>query len=133
MEMGDKKKVTDVILKNKPAGLRFTPEEVTYLVTYKQQGEKSYLNYIRNEVRFKCDWTRKLFSTPYSVISEMVITDRRADNISKISGKQAFSQRKSLSDEAMTYYDSNFWGAYNIIEPTESLESAVGKLKKTDY
>ncbi|GHS99217.1 hypothetical protein FACS189421_09260 [Bacteroidia bacterium] len=133
MEMRDKQKVTEVILKNKPSGLRFTPEEVSYIVTYKQQGDKSYLNYIRNEVRFKCDWKRKFFYTPYSVISEMVITDRRDDNVSKISGKQAFSQQKSLSDEAMVYYDSNFWGAYNIIEPTESLESAVGKLKKTDY
>jgi hypothetical protein len=133
MEMRDKQKVTEVILKNKPAGLRFTPEEVSYLVAYRQQGDKSYLNYIRNEVHFKCDWKRKFFSTPYSVISEMVITDRREDDITKISGRQAFSQRKSLSDEAMTYYDGDFWGAYNIIEPTESLESAVGKLKKTDY
>jgi hypothetical protein len=122
-----------VILRNKPAGLRFTPEEVSYLVTYRQQGDKTYLNYIRNEVRFKCDWKRWFFSTPYSVVSEMVITDRKDDKVAKIPGKQAFSQRKSLSDEAMTYYDSNFWGAYNIIEPTESLESAVGKLKKTDY
>jgi hypothetical protein len=63
----------------------------------------------------------------------MVITDREEENVSKIAGKKAFSMRKSLSDEAMTYYDSNFWGAYNIIEPTESLESAVSKLKKTDY
>jgi hypothetical protein len=132
MEMRDKQKVIDVILRNKPVGLRFTPEEVSYLVTYRQQGDKTYLNYIRNEVRFRCDWKRRLFSTPYSVVSEMVITDRKEDNVSKIPVRNAFSQRKSLSDEAMMYYDSNFWGAYNIIEPTESLESAVGKLKKTD-
>jgi hypothetical protein len=28
------------------------------------------------------------------------------------------------------FYDKDFWGAYNIIEPTESLELAVAKLKK---
>ena len=28
------------------------------------------------------------------------------------------------------FMDEDFWGAYNIIEPTESLESAVNKLKK---
>ncbi|MDR1527169.1 MAG: carboxypeptidase-like regulatory domain-containing protein [Dysgonamonadaceae bacterium] len=132
MEMRDKEKVTRIILKDKPAGLRFTPEEVSYVVTYQYQNGKSYLNYIRDEIRFRCDWKRRLFSTPYTVISEMVVTDRRAENIEKIAGKKAFSERKSLSDEAMTYYDSNFWGAYNIIEPTESLESAVGKLKKMD-
>ena len=37
---------------------------------------------------------------------------------------------ESLSDKVMGFYDVNFWGAYNIIEPTESLESAVNKLKK---
>jgi len=26
--------------------------------------------------------------------------------------------------------DPNFWDAYNIIEPTESLEDAIGKLRK---
>jgi hypothetical protein len=30
----------------------------------------------------------------------------------------------------MDFYDKNFWEDYNIIEPTESLEQAVGKLKK---
>ncbi|MDR0541707.1 MAG: carboxypeptidase-like regulatory domain-containing protein [Dysgonamonadaceae bacterium] len=132
MEMRDKEKVTSILLKEKPAGLRFTPEEVAYIVTYKYRNGKSYLNYIRDEMRFRCDWKRRLFSTPYTVVSEMVVTDRRTENIEKIDAKKAFSERKSLSDEAMIYYDSDFWGAYNIIEPTESLESAVGKLKKTD-
>jgi hypothetical protein len=30
----------------------------------------------------------------------------------------------------MDFYDEAFWEDYNIIEPTESLEEAVGKLKK---
>ena len=28
------------------------------------------------------------------------------------------------------YWNPDFWGNYNIIEPTESLEHAVDKLKK---
>ena len=130
MDMRDKEKVIQLILLHKPAGLRFSPEEVSYVVSYRQQGEKTYLNYIHNEIRFKCDWKRRLFATNYTVISEMVITDNQKENVSKIAGKDAFPMRKSLSDEAMSYYDSNFWGAYNIIEPSESLESAVNKLKK---
>jgi hypothetical protein len=132
IEMRDREKVTRMILRDKPPGLRFTPDEVSYVVTYKYQNGKNYLNYVRNELRFRCDWKRRLFSTPYTVISEMAVTDRRADAIEKIAGKNAFPERKSLSDEAMTYYDSHFWGAYNIIEPTESLESAVERLKKAE-
>jgi len=126
----DKQKVTEAILKEKPKGLRFTPEEVSYIVTYKQADGKTYLNYVRNEIAFKCDWKRRLFATNYSVISETVITDRNDRNIVRIPNKETFSIRQSLSQEVSLYQDENFWSNYNIIEPTESLENAVNKLKK---
>jgi hypothetical protein len=132
MDMRDKDKVMELILKNKPSGLRFIPDEVSYIVSYKQQNGKSYLNYIRDEINFRCDWKKKLFSTHYTVISEMVVTDRVNENIAKITGKNAFSAKHSLSEEVMSYYDKDFWGRYNIIEPTESLESAVTKLKRVE-
>ncbi|MDR0825496.1 MAG: carboxypeptidase-like regulatory domain-containing protein [Prevotella sp.] len=130
LSMDDRNKATQAILRKKPFSLRFKPEEVSYLVTYKEQGGKSYLNYIRNEVRFKCDYQRKLFSTNYTIVSEMVITDKNENNVAKISYKQAFDNRNSLSDKVSNFYDVDFWEDYNIIEPTESLESAVNKLKK---
>jgi len=130
MDMRDKLKVTDAILKEKPRGLRFTPEEVSYVVTYKQQEGKTTLNYIRNEIKFKCDWKRRLFATNYSVLSETVITNSTDQDVMRIPAKESFSMRQSLSQEVALYQDENFWGNYNIIEPTESLESAVGKLRK---
>ena len=30
----------------------------------------------------------------------------------------------------LKYWNEDFWGTYNIIEPTESLEHAMHKLKK---
>lgn len=33
-------------------------------------------------------------------------------------------------DKVTYYLDSDFWTSYNIIEPTESLDKAVLKLKK---
>ena len=130
MDMSNRSKSTNSILRSKPFGLRFTPEEVVYIVTYKRLNNKYYLNYIRNEVRFKCDWRRRLFATNYTIVNETVITDIEEDNISRIAARDAFSMRKSLSTEVSAYYDENFWGAYNIIEPTESLENAVGRLKR---
>ena len=44
--------------------------------------------------------------------------------------KEAFRPNQILNDTVMDFFDEDFWGAYNIIEPTESLESAVAKLKK---
>jgi hypothetical protein len=130
MDMKDKLKVTRIILKEKPAGLRFSPEEVSYVVTYRHHNNKTYLNYIRNEIRFKCDWKRKLFATNYTIVDETVITDNREEHVQKIPVKEAFSIKQSLSQEVPAYFDTDFWGAYNIIEPTESLENAADKLKK---
>ncbi|MDR1601914.1 MAG: carboxypeptidase-like regulatory domain-containing protein [Tannerella sp.] len=130
MDMKDRLKVIDLILKEKPAGLRFTPEEVSYIVTYKQRNGKTCLNYIYNKIRFKCDWKRRLFATNYTVVGETVITDNQTENVERIPAREAFSMRQSLSQEVSAYFDDDFWGAYNIIEPTESLENAVSRLMK---
>ncbi|MDR0232411.1 MAG: carboxypeptidase-like regulatory domain-containing protein [Dysgonamonadaceae bacterium] len=130
LDMRDRIKATESILRKKPAGLRFRPEEMSFIVSYKQRDGKSYLNYIRNEVKFKCDWKRRLFATNYTMLNEMVVTECKEDAVSNIPRKDSFNKYESLSDKVMSFYDDNFWGTYNIIEPTESLESAVNKLKK---
>ena len=130
LDMSDRNKASEMILKKKPIGLRFRPEEVTYVISYQERGGLNYLSYIRNEIQFRCDWSRKLFSTNYSIVSEMVATDVNEQNIREIPRKEAFLPNQVLNDKVMDFYDEDFWGAYNIIEPTESLELAVAKLKK---
>lgn len=128
--MKDRNKITNMILRRKPHNLRFKPEELTYLVTYRQEDGVTYLNYIRNEIRFKCDWSRRLFSTTYTILSEMVVTDKTLKEVKAIHYRDAFKFRSILSDRVNSFYDEDFWEGYNIIAPTESLESAVGKLMK---
>ena len=35
-----------------------------------------------------------------------------------------------MSDKAFGFSDPNFWGAYNVIEPEKSIESAIKKIKR---
>lgn len=131
LSMDDKNKAIQAILRKKPFGLRFKPVEVSYLINYKQREDGlTYLSYIRNGVRFKCDWKRKLFSTNYTILSEMVVTDSKEENITNIPYKMAFKQSHSLSDKVSDFADEDYWEDFNIIEPTESLENAVNKLRK---
>lgn len=130
LDMSSPVKVADLILRKKPLTLRFKPEALSYVISYQERDGKSYLSYIRNELEFQCDWRKKLFSTNYRIVSEMVITDIQTESAAPIARKDVFSQNQSLSEEAMAFYDDNFWGSYNIIEPTESLESAVNRLKR---
>lgn len=130
LDMANRVKAVEAILHKKPLGLRFRPQEVSYLVTYKQQDSKTYLNYIQNVIRFKCDWKKKLFSSSYTAYAEMVVTDRKEHAFSNISNKNSFKQKQIFYDLVDEYWNEDFWKSYNIIEPTESLEHAVDKLKK---
>lgn len=129
-DMSDRGKVTGMILRRKPATLRFHPDEVSYVLNYQQRDGRSYLYYIGVRLRFRCDWRRRLFATNYSIFSEMVITDGRDENIAQIPFRESFRSDHSLSDRVSDFYDAGFWEDYNIIEPTESLESAVDRLKR---
>jgi len=130
LDMTDKDKATQFVLKKKPAGLRFNLQGVSFLVTYRQQDGKSYLNYMRNEVRFKCNWKRKLFASTYTTTTEMVMVNREEQPEENIRYRDSFKQGEIFYDKVDEYWNEDFWRDYNIIEPTESLESAVKKLKK---
>ena len=130
LDMKDKAKVSRSILQKKPRGLNFKPLEVSGVVTYKLVDGKSYINYISSRMRFKCDWKKRLFSSTYTSSAEMVMVDREDNVDKKLKLNDTFGQRGIFSDKVDNYWDENFWDDYNIIEPTESLEKAIDKLKK---
>jgi hypothetical protein len=130
LDLSDKEKAIHSILQKKPAGLHFKPQLVTFLITYRIQNGKSYLNYLRNEMRFKCDWKKRLFSSSFTTTTEMVMVDREDNPANNIKYRDSFKRREVFYDVVEEYWNEDFWKDYNIIEPTESLESAVKKLKK---
>jgi len=133
LDMDDRGKATEFMLVRKPRGLRFNPKELNTVINYTTSDVDGMtrINYVRNEMRFKCDWKRRLFSSAYTVVSEMVVTEQVAgDSVRRIRGRDTFGPRDYLYDQAGYFDDPDFWGNYNIIEPTESLEHAIDKLKK---
>ncbi len=127
----DKRKMTASILHRKPRGLHFTPQKIGFVVSYKLVDGKTYLNYISNEMRFKCDMKRKLFSSAYTIYAEMVVVDRIPNSSEKISFRNSFKPRQVFYDLVDEFWDENYWADYNIIEPTVSLENSVDRLKKS--
>ncbi len=132
LDMGDKDKAKKMILVKSPSKMRFQPISLNSLITYHTKEGKSYLNYIQSEIKFKCNWKRffYIFAPTYTITSEVVITDRKTENVKSFSSKVAFGDKQTLLDKIETFYDPDFWEGYNIIAPTESLENAVNKLKK---
>lgn len=130
LSLKDKAEATRMILSRKPAGLRFNLQEVSYIISYREQNGKTVQNYIRNRIRFKCDWKRKLFGTSYTIQSENIVTDWEEIPSIQLSKDKAYSKNKAIYDSAPANWSADFWKEYNILEPDESLEKAVRKLKK---
>lgn len=131
LDMRNKDKATQSILRKKPAGLRFTPHEMSISIDYKTDGGVTRLNYIRNVIRFRCDWSRRLFKSNFTVVSEMVVTDRtEGEDVRPIRGRDTFNRRDNFYDKVVYFNDPHFWGDENIIEPTEDLLQGIEKIKQ---
>ena len=130
LDLSDREKAIAAILYKKPAGLRFRPQKVDFLIAYRQHEGVTYLNYICNEIRFKCDWKRRFFSSSYTARSEMVVVEHEEHPERIITRREAFKPKQVFYDVVKAYWNEAFWKDYNIIEPTESLENAVKKLRK---
>ena len=129
LDMSDLAKATRVMVVRKPLALRLTPKELSVIINYRLQDGKSRLEYFRSTMRFNCDWRKRLFATSYTVVNELVVTDVREPAV-PIARAEMFRTNDILSDKAAEFRDPDFWKDYNIIEPTESLEHAIGRLRK---
>ena len=130
LDVTDKVKATRMMLVSKPLTLRFTPRELTMVINYRRNEEGKYrMGYIRCNMRFNCDWRKRLFQTTYTAVNELVVTDLREPAV-PIARQDMFRVADILNDKAAEFMDPDFWTDYNIIEPSESLENAIGRLKK---
>lgn len=133
LDMRDWRAASNYMLVQKPFGLRFRPRQLTMTIVYNTDEEGiAHMSYVRNEMRFNCDWKRRLFASPFTTVCEMVVTDRqqKGDGAKRPRGRSSFGLRDRFYDKVEYFDDPDFWADYNIIEPTESLENAIDKLKK---
>ena len=133
LDVRDWRRASEYMLVRKPLGLRFRPKQLSMTVGYTTDARGiTRMNYLRNEMLFNCDWRRRLFASAYVAVSEMVVTDRVASgsDAKRPRGRSSFGLKDRFYDRVEYFNDPDFWADYNIIEPTESLEHAIDRLKK---
>lgn len=130
LDMRERQPAVAAMLVSKPSTLKFRPRELSFDIHYRTEQGVTRLSYVRNVMRFNCDWRRRLFSSPFTTISEFVVTDRQREAIRPQRGRDTFSRRDKLYDRVEYFNDPEFWGPDNIIEPTERLDKAIERLKR---
>jgi hypothetical protein len=128
--LSDKEAASSMFIRKKPLGVDVTPEIATYRTKYREQDGKWYFEYSRAEVKFKVDWKKKLFHTYYTTMSEIAVTDRTAEEVIKFAGKEKLKYSDVFTEKVSAFVDPDFWGEYNVIEPDQSIESAIRRLSR---
>jgi hypothetical protein len=128
--LSNKEAAQSIFIRKKPLGMKVTPEIATYKTKYREQNGKWHFEYSRAEVKFKVAWSKKLFHTYYTTMSEIAVTDRTDQEVIKFAGKDKIKYTDVFSDKVGAFTDKEFWGDYNVIEPDQSIESAIRRLSK---
>jgi hypothetical protein len=128
--LSDKEAAASIFIRKKPVGMKVIPEIATYRTKYREQDGKLHFVYSRAEVKFKVDWNKRLFNTYYTTMSEIAVTDRTNQEVIKFAGKDKIKYSDVFTEKVGAFTDPQFWGDYNVIEPDQSIESAIRKLSR---
>lgn len=131
LNITDPKVASRMFVRKKPANANVYPTEVSYRVDYREKDGKWYYGYSNAILEFKIDWDKRLFNSIYNLTCEMAVTDWEPYTGGKIpKSKERIRSSIILSDATDGFSDPEFWGAYNIIEPDKSIESAIRKIQR---
>jgi hypothetical protein len=131
LNVENKELTSRLFVKKKPKDVFVYPTEAAYRVDYREKNGKWYYGYSNVKLTFKIKRKRKLFNSVYSLTSEMAVTDWKINTTKeKVKYKERMRPSIIISDEASGFSDPKFWGAYNVIEPEKSIESAINKIKR---
>ncbi|MCY2686724.1 carboxypeptidase-like regulatory domain-containing protein [Salinimicrobium sp. TH3] len=129
LNVDNRSAATDLFVKKKPGGTKVYPVEVNYDITYRQKDGRWYFGYGHTQLEFVVNWKRKLFNSRYKVDSELAVTNWEITK-EKVKKDDSFlSRRVIMNDDVTGFADLTFWGENNIIEPDESIESAIDKIR----
>lgn len=130
MNLEDKNKASQIFIRKKPVGMKVTPVMTSYRVKFREQEGKWYFTYSRAEVKLKVKWKKKLFNPSYTTMSEIAITDRTEEEVIKFNSRERLKMGDIFTQQLSAFSDPDFWGDYNVIEPDQSIESAIRRLNR---
>ncbi len=123
-------KAGNELVRKKPVSMKVDVEDAKYLANYRELNGRWQLNHVRAEAKFRCKWDKKVFRSVFTTMLEMAVTDRDTINVSKFKFKESAKISDVFVDEVNYFLDEDFWGAYNVIKPDESIEAAIAKLNR---
>lgn len=127
LEKNGIEKTGDRFVIKKPRWLIVKPVEANYRVSYREFGQKYYLNLIRCETGFKIRQRKQIFSSLYDSKIEMVVTDIDTSDVKRFRYREV-AKPETIFTDLLNEKPEIFWENYNYIKPEEPLEEAMDKI-----
>lgn len=124
------KNASQYLVRKKPIGMRIEVNNANYLVSYRLIDGTWHLNYVRTELMFTVRWKKKLFRSRFTTMTEMAVTDIDTRNITKYKFRETTKRSDIFADKVSNFEDLDFWGEFNIIQPEESIQSAIQRIER---
>lgn len=131
MNVENRKDAASIFIKKKPSSMRVSAESAKYVVDYVEKNGKWYFNYSSTEVQFKVRWKSRffgLFSSTYTIFSELAITDRYENDVQKFPRKERIRSTDVIAEKVEHFLNPDFWGDYTVIEPDKEITNAIKRL-----
>lgn len=131
MNVEDRKNASNVFIRRKPSKMKVDVNKAQYIVDFIEDDGKWFFNYSSTKVSFRVRWTNRffgLFATTYTIGSEMAITDRYDNNVTKFPRNERIRSTDVIAEKVEYFLDPGFWGEYNVIEPDQEILDAVKRL-----
>lgn len=125
------KKATDMFIVRKSRDINITPQNVTYVVSYKSLDGIYYLSHVRGDLHFRVRKKNRIFSTPLHMWFELVNCETDTSDDSRFTRNERLATQNIFSDTSFEY-DPNFWGHFNVIMQEEKLKESVLQILKNN-
>ena len=127
MNVEGREDAADIFVLKRPQGTRFEVKSAEYIVNYKPVGDKWYYDYAKMELKFETRRKRSLFRNHYSVMSEIAVTDHKAEpTVIDKDSRVKFKDR--MTEKVSAFTDDNFWENYNVIEPDADINAIIKRI-----
>lgn len=126
----NKSMASAIFIRKKPFNCDISPNYANYIVNYRRQGDKWYYSYSRGDLEFEVDWRKRLFNTTYTISSETAVTNRKPVEERSFERTERLKSNAIMNETVEVFYDNDFWGQYNVIDPERSINTAIKKIAK---
>lgn len=111
----------------KIVGIKIDMSRNNYQISYKQFGNKYYLNNVGNDATLTFKSNREHYNFKTDTRVDYLITKIETKNIKQFSNEETLGQSK-LIEEQNSIYDADFWENYNILLPTSNFSKIASKI-----